>query len=110
MKNKHGIEIELGTVSRATHRAQDLIPTFLDAVRKYADAEYTQIMAGPYSFIPAWVTDEGDDCEWWNSEEAGYKLEELFEILDAQAPEGYYFGAHEGDGSDFGYWPIPEEE
>tara|TARA_Y100001934_G_scaffold283241_1_gene401456 strand:+ start:4770 stop:4931 length:162 start_codon:yes stop_codon:yes gene_type:complete len=53
MKNKHGIEIELGTVSRATHRTQDLIPTFLDAVRQYADAEYTQIMAGPYSFIPA---------------------------------------------------------
>ena len=110
MKNKHGIEIELGTVIHATHRTQDLIPAFLEAVRRYADAEYTQIMASPFSFIPAWVTDEGDDCEWWNSEEAGYRLDDLFNILDNQAPEGYYFGAHEGDGSDFGYWPIPEED
>lgn len=109
MKNERGIEIELGTVIRATHRTQDLIPAFLDAVRQYADAEYTQIMAAPFSFVPAWVTDEGDDCDWWDSEEAGYKLEELFDILDNQAPEGYYFGAHEGDGSDFGYWPLPDE-
>tara|TARA_X000001388_G_scaffold52616_4_gene38357 strand:- start:4180 stop:4536 length:357 start_codon:yes stop_codon:yes gene_type:complete len=110
MKNDQDIDIELGTLIQATHRRQDLIPAFLEAVRRYADAEYTQLILGPFGFIPAWVVDEGDESKWWDSEEAGYKLEELFDILEHQAPEGYYFGANEGDGSDFGYWPIPNDE
>jgi hypothetical protein len=55
------------------------------------------------------VQDEGDASPWWSSEDAQFLLESLFDELDAHAPEGYYFGAHPGDGSDYGYWANEED-
>lgn len=100
---------EIGSISHGTHRTQDLIPAFLDAIETYAPSHYESLMVAPFSFIPAHVEDEGDDSEWWDSEEAQWKLDELFDILSEHAPDGCYFGAHEGDGSDFGFWPISPE-
>lgn len=98
-----------GTLIHGTHRPQDLIPAFLGAVRRYAPTEYTALVSAPFAPVPAHVDDEGDDSPWWDSEEATYLLAELTDILEGVAPEGYYFGAHEGDGADFGFWPVDEE-
>ena len=35
--------------------------------------------------------------------------EDLVYLLDNLAPEGYYFGAHPGDGADFGFWETEEQ-
>ena len=86
------IEIIPGTLIHGTLRTEDLIEAFraeLSRIDPIAEA----------AIVPA------DDPE---SEDAQYELDELFEVLDRYAPEGYYFGAHEGDGSDFGFWPIEE--
>ena len=48
---------------------------------------------------------EGD---YW-SEQASDDLYQLFDILDSIAPEGCYFGALEGDGSCYGFWPCEED-
>ena len=48
---------------------------------------------------------EGD---YW-LEQASDDLHEIFDILDAIAPEGCYFGAHEGDGSLYGFWPCDDD-
>jgi hypothetical protein len=93
-----------GTVIHGTLRPQDLIPGFLDALRNVAPDAYAQLVVMPFGPIPAHVTDEGDSSPWWDSEDATALLESLFDTLDEHAPDGYYFGAHPGDGSDFGFW------
>ena len=88
---------ELGTIIHATMRPEDLIPAFMDALKEY----------NPERLIHFDITEVTNE-EWIeaNPEEAGWVLEDLFNYLEEAVPEGYYFGAHEGDGSDFGFWSI----
>ena len=97
-----------GTISHGTLRACDLIPAFLDACREVAPDHYEAFMVAPFGPIPAYVQDEGDSSDWWQSDDACVLLEALTDILNEHAPEGHYFGAHPGDGCDFGFWQIEE--
>lgn len=86
------------SVSHSTLRPQDLIPAFLDVLIN--TPEYLQLK----NFVPSYVL-ENDDDGWWDSEECSYFVnEELIDTISSYSPEGYYFGAHIGDGSDFGFW------
>ena len=85
------------SISHGTMRTQDLIPAFMDVVRD--TPEYVQVMDA----VPAHAK-EDKDAEWWNSDEAAGLLESLFDTLDSHSQEGHYFGAHPGDGSDYGFW------
>ncbi|MDH2296048.1 hypothetical protein [Cobetia sp. 1AS1] len=100
------MNMHIGSISQGTLRPQDLIPTFLDALAKYDSAAHEQLVAQPHPPIPAYVQDEGDDSEWWDSEEAAFLQEELINALENAAPDGTYFGTHEGDGADFGFWSL----
>ena len=92
-------------VSKATLRLQDLIPAFLSALRERDPAAYAQIMVS--GAIPAHAL-EDDDADWWQSDDAHFLLDELFDALNETAEEGEFFGAHEGDGSLFGFWSVEE--
>ena len=103
--------ITLGTVIRATHRPQDLLPAFLECLR--FTCERPDLATAINFAIPTDVKKallNGDDSHpWWGSEECSFILnEDLFDLLNDFAPEGAYFGAHPGDGSDFGFWPVEE--
>ena len=93
------------TVIHGTHRPADLAPVFLGVIRE--TPEYIQLLQA----APAIVTDPtpyNDDNDEWQSEDTSFFLDELFETLDSYAPAGYYFGAHPGDGSDYGFWKTED--
>lgn len=87
------------SVSHGTMRPQDLIPRFTEVIRDAS--EYIQMM----NIVPAHAAGN-DTAEWWYSDEANFHLADLIDVLDSYAPDGYYFGTHPGDGSDYGYWKI----
>ena len=96
------------TVIHGTHRACDLVPAFLDVIKE--TPEYQQIVMSNAEYLNV-ISDPTavDNDERWESEDMTYFLnEELFDVLNSYAPNGYYFGANIGDGSDFGYWKCGE--
>lgn len=56
--------------------------------------------------------------ESWNDhpvsaieDQISYLLNEnIWTAMEDHAPDGSYFGAHPGDGADFGYWPSEDDE
>ena len=82
MKTLIPMKVELGTVIHGTHRPTDLIPTFLEELKKYTDD------------IPQF---ENGDC-------VQEYIIELIDALNEHSPPYCYFGTHIGDGSDFGFW------
>ena len=88
------------TVIHGTLRAEDLVSAFTD--------EYERLGGRPSNvelFRSHLLLEEGESRE----DELHYDLEDLYELLNDLAPEGTSFGAHEGDGSDFGFWTHEEE-
>lgn len=98
-------------ISSGTLRPQDLIPAYLNALRELFPAAYEQVvMPGcGFSAFPSFAQ-EDPDSDWWESEACDWLLESLSDALSENAPDGYYFGAHEGDGACFGFWPTGDDE
>lgn len=113
----------IGSVSSGTMRPEDLIPAFLDVADgirlSKADRQRIREARAEWEGCSAFNRDEddedsrpgcgvhedGDDCE----EQIGYLLNEtLFDLLGNYAPPYCYFGANEGDGADYGFWPSME--
>lgn len=105
-----------GTVIHGTLRPQDLIPAFMDLLHQLDVPRYQKVLLeleeatiGVACYRAGYVAgiDCCDDDPWWESEEAAYLLNEtLFDTLNEYADDGYYFGAHPGDGADFGFWRL----
>lgn len=98
------------TVIRGTLRNCDLVPAFLSVIRD--TPEYAQmIQTNEWDLKVMFDAGANDSDPRWESETMLYFLDELMHVvLNNYAPEGYYFGSHIGDGSDFGYWEIDEED
>jgi hypothetical protein len=86
----------LGSVSTGTLRTQDLLPAFANAL---ADLEGNRNR-------PLIVAADGEiDYE---SERASFLLGDMQDALEVSCPPFVFFGAHPGDGADFGFWPDME--
>ena len=97
-------KIQLGSVSTATLRPEDLIPALADELDGIRSESFLLSDAERFFGVPE---DEAPD---WDSEEAGCLLDDLFTALNEYAPPHMYFGAHEGDGADFGWWQTGFED
>lgn len=104
---------EPGTLIHGTLRPQDLVPVFLDELRRLDRARFDEyVQANPGMLpgeIPASAIESNSD-PWWDTESVTWALDSLFDTLGEYSPEGYYFGTHEGDGADFGWWPVDRDE
>lgn len=97
-----------GTVSHGTMRAVDLLDVLPDVIatidssrRDALDEEY-----GDWFALHRLVTNGYAGATDKGNEQLDALVRECFDVLDDLAPEGYRFGAHEGDGSDYGFWPT----
>jgi hypothetical protein len=106
---KHCLSTGGYIVSEGTLREKDLIPAFIDVLSELSPEAYQQLMmpACGFSQVPSYALDD-KDSDWWTSEAAGFVLESLFDALNEYGPEGFYFGANEGDGACFGFWECEE--
>lgn len=89
------IRVPLGSVTTGTMRLEDLIPSFLACLGQLDKAKEMAIFAEYTDVIDA------DDMDM---DQADYCLEALFNALNELAPPYCHFGAHEGDGADYGFW------
>ena len=86
--------LEIGSVSHGTMRSEDLLPDFLWLLGQ-VDRERADKFEADYGLT---------DCDEVDAETADEAVNELFDVLGEYCPPYCYFGAHEGDGSDFGCW------
>ena len=83
----------IGSISHGTLRAEDLIETFSDELERLdTEGEYADLI---------------EECRAWQTAGTAQELlDDLDNALNSFAPAYVRFGAHEGDGSDFGFWPM----
>lgn len=103
MKRKKWSHGQVGSVSEATMRPQDLLPRFCEELRYlgHRDKELTRIekrvnraLNGKY----------GEDDVYFEDEVSQWDLAYLFAMLNEHSLPYMYFGSHPGDGSDYGFW------
>jgi hypothetical protein len=104
---------QLGTISHGTLRTEDLLNACAFFLQDFQLEAYKELALPENRELAArieqvkWDAFEADAY----SEDADYLLnEDVFPLMDELAPMGHYFGAHPGDGSDLGFWPIDDND
>ena len=94
----------LGTISHGTLIPADLIQAFSDRLATMPDLDISvkELIADSIAHLEQLA---GDYDPPVSDESAHWLLERLTDALNERAPAYVYFGALEGDGSDFGFWP-----
>jgi hypothetical protein len=103
-----------GTIIQGTLRPEDLIPAFYNALVELAPERAEELKTGEYDEeIEDALAGRIETYEaYYGSAVAGQYLYEAVELLgealDDYAPEGFYFGVLDGDGTDFGFWKVED--
>ena len=94
-----------GSVSTGTLRTADLLDAFADELEYQVQCNAELPLSHRESLLNmVWDAREIDP----DHEDADEILNDLQDALQEFAPPYSYFGANEGDGADFGFWPSME--
>jgi hypothetical protein len=100
----------LGSVSHGTLRTEDLLDAFAYELEYHVSKnEWSSPEGRATRDAHMAIIGAAREIEDYDSEEAAYILDELTDALNEFAPPYCYFGANEGDGADFGFWPCKEQ-
>ena len=111
--------VKEGVVSSGTMRREDIIPTFFDLLDEIRDElslsgsvdnpEITQYCKSNVSRIDRFLGEVEQSWKsdgYYDSEDAGWDLETMCDMLSSFSPEGCYFGSHHGDVACYGFWKF----
>lgn len=110
-----------GSISTATLRTADLLTAFISEAEaiQFRNAHYLSMpehfderdrIANLIGEMQDCFTDDGEDIDPDKEDEASELVNETMpELFDEYAAPYHRFGAHEGDGADFGYWADWEQ-
>lgn len=98
------MQATIGSVSTATMRTQDLLTAFSDELETLGGATNSEGIIRDARLAVEHLAAGGED-----DESIAETLTMLFDALGEIAPEGCYFGAHPGDGADYGFWPCEDD-
>lgn len=114
---------DIGTISHATLRNEDLLEAFSDELERLGKLDAVEQNSpenagvnGTFPGFAQWLDAQNhrdkliEDARTIDPdhEDATELVLELMDALNEYAPPYCYFGAIEGDGSDFGFWPCME--
>lgn len=88
----------IGSISSETMRLEDLIPAFL------YDLEHQNKLTIAHKKLAKEISARMAADDYHDLEDAACDLEELGEALQEYCMPYFWFGAHPGDGADYGYW------
>ncbi len=102
-------EFKLGSISTGTLRTEDLLPAYLFALEGLSQAKGTgfnqELIEIGFAYSQCGVG-FGPISEWpIDEDEAVEIMERIATTIQELCPPFVYFGAHPGDGADFGFWP-----
>jgi hypothetical protein len=96
---------EIGSISTGTLRSEDLIKTFSSQLAYYARIN-PELPQADQRYALTTLYNAAKEIE--EPEEESELIIQLMNALDIFSPPGHHFGAHPGDGADFGWWPNEE--
>jgi len=96
------------SVSSNTMTMRDLLTAYADFIENTLDPQDDLAWE-----LRHWAQQDDENHGEWNGvahdEAAHMLLDDCHNLFDDIAPEGTYFGAHEGNMSDYGFWSYEEE-
>ncbi len=108
--------ISIGTISHGTLRNEDLLPKFLFALEecnpKAAARFNAELIELGFGHSMCGACGMGNREEWpegFDDDICSEIIDDMINALNEVCPDGIYFGAHYGDGADFGFWEISED-